>query len=93
MLSVPGLIGLGIVFTSFPRRLYHSTTDRTTAAHPGGFFVGGERVADTVKIKITGEGFEETQAKVDALNEKLAEAKELAAELASALEALRLDFK
>ena len=50
-------------------------------------------MADTVKIKITGEGFEKAQAKVDALNEKLAEAKELAAELASALEALRLDFK
>ena len=50
-------------------------------------------MADTVKIKITGEGFEKAQAKVDTLNEKLAEAKELAAELASALEGLRLDFK
>ena len=49
-------------------------------------------MADTVVIRIKGEGVDEAQAKVDALTEKLAEARALAAELASAMDGLRFHF-
>lgn len=49
-------------------------------------------MADKVTIKACVTGVDEAQAKADALYEKLAEAKTLAAELASALEGLSLSF-
>ena len=49
-------------------------------------------MADDVKIKIRAIGVDEAQAKVDALNEKLAEARALIADLASALDELGFHF-
>ncbi|MBQ6372870.1 MAG: hypothetical protein IJJ45_00090 [Clostridia bacterium] len=51
-----------------------------------------EDMADNVKIKIRAIGVDEAQAKVDALNEKLAEARALIADLASALDELGFHF-
>ena len=49
-------------------------------------------MTDTVKMKINVDGMDEAQAKIDALYEKMTEAKTLAAELASALDGLRISF-